>query len=113
MPSWPGIRPSFKYVPPAWGVPGPLSLDADWPKVLDTRSALLSGEHMRIPRLSLCTFCALLGALSLRANPLGGTVVPGGGAASFSSSLGNLTINQTTPRVIINWQNFSIAAGET
>jgi filamentous hemagglutinin family protein len=68
---------------------------------------------MRILCLSWCTFCALSGALSLRANPLGGTVVPGSGAASFSSSLGSLTINQTTPKVIINWQNFSIAAGET
>ena len=68
---------------------------------------------MRAPYAFLCSLCVFISAVhSVRGNPLGGTVVPGSGAASFSSSLGTLTINQSTPRVIINWQDFSIAAGE-
>ena len=47
------------------------------------------------------------------ANPLGGVVVPGTGSATFSATLPNtLTIHQTTPGVVINWQDFSIRAGE-
>src|SRR5688500_18043959 len=68
---------------------------------------------MRTPCVFLCTFCALIATVhGVRGNPLGGTVVPGSGAASFSGSAGTLTINQSTPKVIINWQDFSIGAGE-
>jgi mucin-19 len=68
---------------------------------------------MRALRPFVCTFCALgVATFCARGNPLGGTVVPGSGAASFSSTLGTLTIDQTTPRVIINWQDFSIRPGE-
>jgi filamentous hemagglutinin family protein len=68
---------------------------------------------MTTPRLFLCTFCTLVTAIhGIHANPLGGTVVPGSGAASFSTAPGALTINQTTPKVIINWQDFSIGGGE-
>jgi filamentous hemagglutinin family protein len=68
---------------------------------------------MTTPRLFVCTFCTLVTAIHVSySNPLGGTVVPGSGAASFSAAPGALTINQTTPKVIINWQDFSVGAGE-
>jgi filamentous hemagglutinin family protein len=68
---------------------------------------------MTTPRLFLCTFCTLVTSINaIQANPLGGTVVPGSGAAAISSAPGSLTINQSTPKVIINWQDFSIGAGE-
>jgi filamentous hemagglutinin family protein len=47
------------------------------------------------------------------ANPIGGSVVGGAGNATISGSGTPLTtINQTANRVIINWQDFSIGAGE-
>lgn len=44
------------------------------------------------------------------ANPTGEQVV--GGAATFQRGGNKLTVNQTTDRVAINWQSFSIGAGE-
>lgn len=44
------------------------------------------------------------------ANPTGGTVVAG--SASISSTPGTMTIQQNSSHAIINWQNFSIGAGE-
>jgi len=44
------------------------------------------------------------------ANPTGGQVVSG--TASINTVPGTVTINQATTTAIINWQNFSIAAGE-
>src|SRR3954470_9794267 len=47
------------------------------------------------------------------ANPVGGSVVGGAANATISGSGTPLTtINQTANRVIINWQDFSIRAGE-
>ncbi len=45
------------------------------------------------------------------ANPVGGVVV--NGSASIQSSGSSLTVNQTTNRAVINWQGFSVGAGET
>ena len=57
-----------------------------------------------------CTFCA---ALSSLANPVGGSVAGGDANATISGQGTALTtINQTANRVIINWQDFSIGAGE-
>ncbi len=44
------------------------------------------------------------------ANPTGGTVAAG--AASISGGAGSMTINQSTQNAAINWQGFSIGAGE-
>jgi filamentous haemagglutinin family N-terminal domain len=44
------------------------------------------------------------------ANPTGGTVTDG--AAAITTNGSTMTINQTTNKAIINWQSFSIAAGE-
>ena len=44
------------------------------------------------------------------ANPTGEQVV--GGAATFERQGNNLTVNQATDRLAVNWQEFSIAAGE-
>ncbi|MBI4622431.1 MAG: hypothetical protein HY736_04300 [Verrucomicrobia bacterium] len=45
----------------------------------------------------------------LLAQPTGGQVVAG--TATFSASAGALTVTQTSARAIVNWQDFSIAAG--
>src|SRR5438045_1623979 len=45
------------------------------------------------------------------ANPLGGIVV-GGSAAIAGQGTPVLTINQASDRAIINWNSFSIGAGE-
>ncbi len=43
--------------------------------------------------------------------PIGGNVT--GGAANISGGTGNMTINQTSGNVAINWQSFSIGKGES
>ena len=45
------------------------------------------------------------------ANPTGGTVTSG--ATTIATSGSTMTINQTTNKASINWQNFSIGSGET
>jgi len=46
----------------------------------------------------------------LMANPSGGAVAQG--TATISGGAGNLFINQSSDRAVINWQNFSIQQGE-
>ncbi|WP_316198872.1 MULTISPECIES: beta strand repeat-containing protein [unclassified Bradyrhizobium] len=53
----------------------------------------------------------LIGQRAAFAAPLGGTVVEGSAGISQSGSTTN--INQSTNKAIINWQGFSIGAGET
>ena len=60
----------------------------------------------------LALFAWLPFPFSALANPLGGIVTPGSGAASIAGGAGVLTVNQTTPNVIISWNDFSIGAGE-
>ena len=43
--------------------------------------------------------------------PTGGTVV--GGSASIGGTGGNVTVNQSSQRAIINWTTFNIGAGTT
>lgn len=54
---------------------------------------------------------ALLASTALHANPSGGQVAAG--AAQISAQGSTLTITQGSDRAIINWQDFSIATGET
>src|SRR5438132_4676170 len=62
--------------------------------------------------LSLLLCSQLLTPFGLRANPVGEQVVAG--QASFDRSKpGALTIRQGSDRAIINWQDFSIGAGDT
>jgi len=51
----------------------------------------------------------LLGAAGASAQPAGGTVVAG--QAQISSSGATTSINQSSAKAIINWQNFSVGAG--
>ena len=63
-------------------------------------------------RLPVISFAVLSGlAAGAQANPQGGTVAAG--AATITSAGKTLTVNQTSNRAIINWQGFSIGAGET
>jgi filamentous hemagglutinin family protein len=61
-------------------------------------------------------FAAILGAwgactiLTLRGDPVGGVVASG--AATFNKAGNTLTVNQATPRLIVNWNEFSIGGGE-
>jgi filamentous hemagglutinin family protein len=60
---------------------------------------------------TLCLGTVLLAGLPpALAHPTGGNVV--GGAATISSVGSTTTIHQTTDRAVINWQDFSIGAGE-
>jgi filamentous hemagglutinin family protein len=52
------------------------------------------------------------GILAAAANPLGPSVV-GGGATVSGTGTSAVTITQTTPRAIINWNSFNIGTGET
>ncbi len=58
---------------------------------------------------SLTCLCA--GAFSLIANPAG-EAVKAGNAAITRNGPGSLTVNQSSDKVIINWNSFSIGAGE-
>ncbi len=63
--------------------------------------------------IAICALAtsAILWCQALRANPQGGTVAAG--SATIGATAPNtLTIDQTSGRVIINWQDFSINAGE-
>src|SRR5579862_831463 len=52
--------------------------------------------------------------LRVQANPTGGAVAPGQGAATISGSGSpQVTINQTSANAFINWTSFNINAGET
>ena len=54
---------------------------------------------------------AVMGATGvMRANPTDGVVTSG--AAVINTALGVVTVNQATDKAIINWQSFSIGAGE-
>ncbi len=53
-----------------------------------------------------------LGIVAAMANPLGPNVV-GGAATVTGVGTSNVTVNQSTPRAIINWNSFNIGAGET
>ena len=65
-----------------------------------------------LPRWSVIGLGVLLATAGLlRANPTGGTVA--GGAATIGSSGSTVTVIQTTDRAVINWQGFSVGAGET
>ncbi len=73
------------------------------------KGARCTNTRFAINTLSAClmvTFGAAVHAL-----PAGGVVAAGG--ATISSSANTTTINQTTANVIINWQSFGIAAGQT
>ena len=48
--------------------------------------------------------------VGLRANPTGGQVAAG--SASINTAPGTVTVNQQSNAAIINWQSFSIGAGE-
>lgn len=54
---------------------------------------------------------ALLWAAPGMANPQTPQVISGG--VSFSQSGNRLTVTETTPQAVVNWQNFSIGGGET
>src|SRR5436190_20413862 len=71
--------------------------------------------HPRLSRLRYLVLAATallgLGVARVAAGPEGGTVV--GGAATIQGQGGpSVTINQSTPSAIINWNTFNIGRGE-
>lgn len=69
-------------------------------------------EVLSFKLLSFARICLLPFAIChlLHANPTGGQVAAG--SASIQNSGSTCTINQSTQRVVINWQDFSIGSGE-
>lgn len=66
----------------------------------------------QIAKLALLATASLsIGFSPTLANPEGGQVVAGS-ATVAGEGTGNLTVYQTTPNAIINWNSFSIGAGE-
>ncbi|MBM3655330.1 MAG: hypothetical protein FJX06_21510, partial [Alphaproteobacteria bacterium] len=66
-----------------------------------------------LSRLLLTTSALVpLGASIALANPQGGQVV-GGAATIQGQGTTSVTVTQSTPRAIINWQTFNIGVGET
>ncbi|MEZ0298983.1 MAG: MBG domain-containing protein [Candidatus Methylacidiphilales bacterium] len=63
----------------------------------------------------VAAWCVVWVALPLQlpvyGNPSGGTVA--GGSATISTAPGQVTVNQTSQRAVVNWRDFSIAKGET
>ncbi|WP_400767099.1 filamentous hemagglutinin N-terminal domain-containing protein [Methylosinus sporium] len=86
-----------------------------------TRPAVvISNDHRKsyvdsLPLRSASTMTAIAAVLALPtfalANPTGGIVVDGAATIASAGSVTNIT--QATNRAIINWQGFSIGAGET
>ncbi|MDR0702977.1 MAG: filamentous hemagglutinin N-terminal domain-containing protein [Azoarcus sp.] len=71
-------------------------------------------QTIAAPRLSaLALALALAFSGGAQAAPTGGVVVPDSGTASISTSGNHTTIAQTTQKVVINWQGFSIAQNES
>src|SRR4051794_30751192 len=64
-----------------------------------------------ISPMRLALLIGALFPLAAGANPTGGTVTSG--SATISSSGSTVTVNTGTGGTIINWNAFSIAAGET
>ena len=71
------------------------------------------GYHLgRVLSAGAMSLVLLLGQTApLLGNPTGGTVVAG--SATIGAAGSTLSINQSTQNAIINWQQFSIASGET
>src|SRR5471032_1466789 len=55
-------------------------------------------------------YLTIASAFPVWANPQGGNVA--GGSASIAATGSRLDVNQTSDRLIVNWQGFSISAGE-
>jgi filamentous hemagglutinin family protein len=66
---------------------------------------------IRLKILPVTAAIFLAGSVSCGADPRGGTVV--GGSAVIQNSSNNVTVTQTSPSAIINWNTFNIGAGET
>ena len=64
-------------------------------------------------RLATLAFAVVFAATAVapaRGNPSGGTVTAG--SATIAAGPATVTVQQTSNRAIINWQSFSIGAGE-
>ncbi len=75
------------------------------------RTLRRAGHGITLTPLALVVGWSLAGPAAF-ANPTGGQVV-GGSATIANGTTGTLNVFQQSERAIINWQNFSIAAGET
>jgi filamentous hemagglutinin family protein len=71
----------------------------------------MSHPHVLISK-TLTLFLALAFGPAAWALPTGGVVVEGG-AGFTNDAAGAMTVTQSTAKAIINWQGFSIGAGET
>jgi filamentous hemagglutinin family protein len=70
-----------------------------------------TGINARFTLQALAVSVMLVFGANALAQPAGGVVAAG--AATISTGATNTTINQSTQNAIINWQSFSIAAGQS
>jgi filamentous hemagglutinin family protein len=75
------------------------------------RSRAALHRNVSVLALAVASGFATAAPTSVWANPTGGNVVAG--SPAITSAGKSLTINQSTNRAIVNWQGFSIGAGET
>ena len=78
-------------------------------KKVSSRQAGGAGRRLRHQALAAGVMLACTAGVF--AQPVGGTVTSG--AAVLGGTPGHLTVTQTSPKVIINWQGFGINAGES
>src|SRR5690349_3806893 len=78
-----------------------------------TREQLLASTAVRLAlQASVLAGIACAATVPASANPTGGTVVQGS-ATINQANPDNTVVTQTTDRAAINWQGFSIGAGQT
>ncbi|RYF89082.1 MAG: filamentous hemagglutinin N-terminal domain-containing protein, partial [Caulobacteraceae bacterium] len=70
-----------------------------------------AGRQSRLALFGLAASLPLAFAAQAQTLPTGGSV--SSGSATVQSAGNTLTVNQTTPRVAINWQTFSIGQGDS
>ncbi|MGB8601193.1 MAG: GLUG motif-containing protein [Rhizomicrobium sp.] len=68
-------------------------------------------RHLRTALLACTGLCTVV-AVPAHALPTGGTIVQGSGNITQTGSTA-LNITQTSPKLVIDWNSFNIAAGET
>jgi len=80
-------------------------------RTISTPTSAREGHGVALTPLALL-IGSMLSAGMAQANPTGGQVVAGS-ATIANGAPGTLNIRQATDRAVINWQGFSIGAGET
>jgi filamentous hemagglutinin family protein len=74
-------------------------------------SSCTGGANARFTLKALSMSVMLALGANVYALPVGGVVAAGG--ATITSGTSSMTVNQSTPNAVINWQNFNVAQGQS